>query len=207
MSPQGIVVMGTGGHASVVIDLARCAGLDVLGCFGPQPPDFSTSYCRYLGNDSVLDTLDRHNIAVAIGAGSIALPALRRRLFEAVLERGFIMPALTHPRAVVAGSANIASAVQILAGAVIQPFATLGHNVLINTAAVIEHHARIEDHVHVSSGAVVCGTVTVGAASHIGANATVRQSLAIGAGTIIGAGAVVVANVAANQVLKGNPAR
>ncbi len=207
MSARRIVIMGTGGHASVVIELARTAGYEVVGCVGPQPPIFDAGYCRYLGGDEALISFDRSEVCAAVGIGSVREPSLRKRVYERVAVAGFSLPALTHPRAVTAASAALGPGTQVMANAVVQPLACLGANVIVNTGAVVEHHARIGDHVHVAPGAVVCGGVTIGAGSHVGANATVLQSLLLGEGTVVGAGAVVTRNSASGSVLKGCPAR
>lgn len=205
MSP--LVVLGTGGHATVVVDLARAMGRPVLGCLGPESPASDASFCTYLGGDEVLDTLDRDVTEVAIGVGSLGDVSLRKRLFEAATRRGFRVPALVHPRAIVAESAEMGAGAQVMPGAVLQALVRLGANVIINTGAIIEHHVQICDHVHVGPGAVVCGGCCVGASSHVGANAAIIQGISVGEGSMIGAGAVVVRDVPAGAIVKGNPAR
>ena len=200
-------MLGTGGHASVVIDLARAAGHAVLGCVGPDAPAFDDTYCRHLGDDRILNELDRSAVAAAVGIGSVRTPIARRRVYDMLRSAGFDMPVLTHPRAIVAESAVLGDATQVMAGAVVQPLANVGANVIVNTGAIVEHHARIGDHVHVAPGAVVCGTVTVGAGTHVGANATVLQGLTLGEDCLVAAGALVTRSAGNGAVLKGCPAR
>jgi sugar O-acyltransferase (sialic acid O-acetyltransferase NeuD family) len=197
--------MGTGGHASVVADLARSAGFDVLGCLGPQAPSAAIGM-RYLGPDTQLDSLELGTVA-AIGAGSVGELSLRRRLFEALMTRRFDVPVLVHSSAVIAPGVELECGSQVMAGTIVQPHAQIGANVILNTRAIVEHHTCVGDHVHIAPGAVVCGGVTIGSSSHVGANATVLQGLRIGTGAVIGAGAVVTRSVADGAVVKGNPAK
>lgn len=202
-----LIVMGTSGHSAVVIDLARSAGYDVIGCVGPGKPEIPLGDCPYLGDDSLLDAIDRSETTVAIGVGSTGIPDVRARLFEMVCGLGIEVPNLVHPRATLAQSVKTGSGCQIMAGAILQPCVTLGSNVIVNTGAIIEHHSKVGDHVHIAPGAAVCGSVTIETRCHIGANATVLQNLTIGDSSIIGAGAVVTRNTGVGSILRGIPAR
>ncbi len=156
-------MLGTGGHASVVVDLARAAGIPVKGCVGPEKPAFDGEFCAYLGQDSVLDSFDRDKVDVTVGVGSVGDATLRRKLFEMVSRKGFHLPALTHPRAFVAEQRGVGEGSQVMAGAVVQSHARIGRNVIVNTGAIIEHHVIVGDHAHVAPGAVVCGGARIGA--------------------------------------------
>lgn len=206
MSGRPLVVLGTGGHASVVVDLARAAGIPVKGCVGPEKPAFDGEFCAYLGQDSVLDSFDRDKLDVTVGVGSVGDATLRRKLFEMVSRKGFHLPALTHPEAFVAKSAVVGEGSQVMAGAVVQSHARMGRNVIVNSGAIIEHHVIVEDHAHVAPGAVVCGGAMIGEGGHIGANATVLQGLQVGANCVVAAGSVVVRDVVAGLTVKGVPA-
>jgi len=202
-----LIILGTGGHASVVADLAASAGWRILGCIGPEPLAFSEEFCPYLGLNEVLSRYAPSAVSLAIGVGSVGDAGLRRSLFEAQRQRGFSMPALIHPSANVALTAKIGAGTQIMAGVAVNPFAEIGVNVIVNTNATVEHHVRIGDHAHVAPGATLCGSVTIGATAHIGAGAVVLQGLSIGDGTVVGAGAVVTRDIPQAACVVGNPAR
>lgn len=206
MTGRVLIVLGTGGHAAVAIDLARSAGVSVKGCVGPDRPDFGADFCPHLGGDEVLAALDRNAIDLTIGVGSVGDARLRRELFERAKGLGFSFAPLAHPRAVVACSARLGEGVQVMAGALVQSFASIGRNAIINTGAIVEHHVKVGDHAHVAPGAVVCGGATIGEEAHIGANSTVLQGITVGAKCVIGAGAVVVRDAEAGSRVKGVPA-
>jgi UDP-perosamine 4-acetyltransferase len=206
VSGPPVVVLGTGGHASVVIGLARRAGREVKGCAGPDTPVFPASFCPHLGSDSALEGLDRNDVELAMGVGSTGDAALRRRLFETWKARGFRFAVLVDPTAFVAGHVDMAEGVQVMARAAIQVFAALGANAIVNTGAIVEHHCRIGAHVHVAPGAVVCGAAVIEDGAHVGANATVLQGVRVAEGSVIGAGAVAVRDVPAHATVKGIPA-
>lgn len=202
-----LVVLGTGGHASVVIDAARAAGIDVLGCVGPNAPVFGDDFCPHLGSDQTLDDLDRRTVALTVGVGSTGDPTLRRHLHDLGLGAGFSFLPIAHPAAVVASTALIGDGAQLMAGAVVNPFAAIGANTIINSRAIVEHHVAVGAHAHVAPGAIVCGSASVGTGAHVGAGATVLQGVQVGEGAIVAAGSVVIRDVPPRATVKGVPAR
>lgn len=205
------VILGAGGHASVVIDAlleagevqpyavldsdpARC-GKDLLGV-------------PIRGNDGLLAELVREGVAYYIvGVGGVGDNRPRQRLFELGLSFGLTPFRVRHPSAVCSRWARIGPGSQLLAGSIVNVGANLGVNVIVNSGAVVEHDCLVGDHVHLATGARMASTVRVGNGVHIGAGATIRQGLSIGEGAIVGAGAVVVKDVPPGAVVIGVPAR
>jgi sugar O-acyltransferase (sialic acid O-acetyltransferase NeuD family) len=131
----------------------------------------------------------------------------RLRLLEQMQELGLLPMSVLHPRAFIAGDAQLGPAAQIMALAAVCANAVLGRGVIVNTAASVDHDCRLGDGVHVGPGARLCGEVEAGAGVFIGAGAIVLPRLRIGADAIVGAGAVVTRDVAAGVTVVGNPAR
>lgn len=205
--PRKLVVIGTGGHAAVVVDLARLAGLELVGCVGPEPPGFDESFCPYLGADDRLPMFANSETGFAVGVGSVGDPSLRARLFNEAVDVGLKPVELIHPSAIVADTALFGLGAQVLAGAIVQPFAKVGLNAVFYSGAIVEHHAQIGDHVFVAPGAVICGGVRIGDLSHIGAGATVLQTVAIGARALVRAGSVAQRDVSDDERLASSEAR
>jgi UDP-perosamine 4-acetyltransferase len=201
-----LVIVGAGGHAKVVADMALASGWIVGGLTDNDVHKAGQTVIGrpILGGDDILDTMNRENIALTIGVG---IGPGRRSLFEAWRAHGFEFPHLAHPSAIVARSAMIAEGAQIMAGAIVQPDVKIGRNAVINTSASIDHDSEISDHVFISPGVVVAGEVRVGLGVFVGAGAVLLPRVAIGAGAIIAAGAVVRENVADGATVMGVPAR
>jgi UDP-perosamine 4-acetyltransferase len=205
------VILGGGGHAKVVIEALRAAGiLEPVAIVDADPARQGQVIqdVPVVGDDSELLSLKASGVTCAVaGVGGVKDNQLRRRVMETAEKAGLVLTGVIHPSAIVSPSAKIAPSVQILAGAVIGPDAQIADGALINTRAVVEHDCRIGEYVHVATGAVVAGTVTVGAMSHIGAGATIRQDITIGERAVVGAGAAVVHDVEDGQTVVGVPAR
>ena len=147
-----IILLGGGGHARVLIDLIiGCSEYDIAGILDPQiEKGTEVSGIIVLGSDDMLSELfDRGIKDVCIAVGSIKDNNKRWMLYEKVKQIGFSVPALIHPKAVIAGDLQISEGVQIMAGSVIQTGSSIGENTIINTGAVIDHDNKVGRHVHI----------------------------------------------------------
>lgn len=220
---KGLVLLGYGGHARVVADVARLMGYDILGYTaieqGVAPAAKSAAATAkatsdgtrpappaYLGNDDDLLGQDPAQYHLANGIGSINHAPARKLVFQKFIARGFNFPILQHPSAVVAAETAIGPGSQIMAGCVLQPGVRIGRNVIVNTRASIDHDCAIDDHVHIAPGSVLSGGVTIGEGAHIGTGAVMVQGVTIGARAVIGAGATVLADIPADSLAVGTPA-
>jgi UDP-perosamine 4-acetyltransferase len=205
-----VIGLGAGGHAKVVIDILRNAGIyEPVGLLDSRAEMWGRSWCGVpvLGGDDLLRAGESPASHFFLGLGSTGAAPARVRLHQRAMAAGFQAASAIHPRAVVAGSAQLGGGPTIMAGAIINPDVRLGDNVIVNTGAIIEHDCRIGDHVHVAPGARLAGDVRVGSGAHIGIGATVLQGIRIGSASIVGAGAVVVRDVPDGVVVAGVPAR
>lgn len=205
------LVWGAGGHGAVVADLIECAGYALAGFVDADPVgsgSTGTTETRVLGEFELLDELERERrlpggaTALALGLGDNANRLRAYRRIDSTY-----MPAVIHPRAVVARSATVAAGSVILAGAVVSARARIGPATIINSAAVVEHDCAIGEAVHVAPGAILTGGVRVETGAWIGAGATVLPGIGIGDHTIVGAGAVVTSDLPPGCTAIGIPAR
>lgn len=201
-----LIVLGTGGHASVVIDAAHSAGLRVIGTLGPNKPTHSDFPAAYLGGDDMIASFDKATTGFAIGVGSIGNPQRRQVLFDKVRKLGFSLPPIVHARASIGSGVKIDCGAQVMAGAIINAGTQVGQNAIVNSGAIIEHNTTLGPHTHVAPGAVVCADVKIEHAAHIGAGATILQGLTIGHHALVAAGAVVTRDIAHNARVHGVPA-
>jgi UDP-perosamine 4-acetyltransferase len=209
MIEKPVIVIGAGGHAKVVLDTLRRAGVPVYGLCDRRPDEARVKFPGETildGDDNAL-AMSPRDVVVTVGVGSIRADNVRARLFQTYRRHGFSFLTLIHPSAIVADGVEIGEGAQIMAGAVIQPGTHIGMNAVINTRASIDHDCRIGDHAFVSPGAVLCGGVEIGEGAHVGAGATVIEYRRVGAGATVAAGAAVVEDVAPNALVGGVPAR
>ena len=196
-----IVVVGSGGHAKVVIATARAAGHEVAAIADDDPARWGQ---RVLGVEvagpsaAVLDDPTAHAV-LAVGANRA-----RQRLADAARCR-FV--SVIHPSAVIDATVRIAGGSVVFAGAVIQPDAAIGAHAIINTGASIDHDCAIGDFVHIAPGVRLAGDVALGDGVFLGVGTVVIPGVRVGGWATVGAGAAVIDDLPDGTVAAGVPAR
>jgi len=108
-----------------------------------------------------------------------------------------------HPKAFVAGSANIGKGVYVGPNASISSLAIIGDHSLVNLNASVGHHAVLGKHVSVLPGARISGGVRIGDGALIGSNSFIYQGLEVGENAAIDALAYVKKNIPPNTITFG----
>jgi sugar O-acyltransferase (sialic acid O-acetyltransferase NeuD family) len=198
-----VLVLGAGGHARAVAEVARAAGWVVAGFTDrvrdPARPEILG------GDDDVARLVRRRRLhGVLIGVGNTAL-GRRAELFAAF--RSLAAPALVHPRASIARTAALDAGAVVMAGVIVGAGVAIGANAVLYSGAIVEHDSRVGAHAYLSPGAVLAGSVTVDEGAFVGAGAVVIPGVRVGAGAVVAAGAVVVEDVPAGATVLGVPAR
>jgi sugar O-acyltransferase (sialic acid O-acetyltransferase NeuD family) len=206
---RDVIVLGGGGHAKVVLNAARAAGLNVLGFSSSSLPVGTPSLgVRWLGDDEAILSGYPPTTALLIhGVGSVAAGTVRRAIFERFKGKGYSFASVIHPASTVAEIGGLGEGCVVMAGAVLQPGVLLEPNVIVNTNATVDHDCLVGAHTHIAPGATLSGGVRVGEDSLVGVGAVVIQGRQIGSRCMIGAGAVVVRDVPDGQRVWGVPAK
>ncbi|MDD5131501.1 MAG: acetyltransferase [bacterium] len=207
---QKILLLGSGGHCRVIIDLLlQLRKYEIAGLIDLKKRKGSEIFgFPVIGTDIDLSRLFRSGIKYCfIAVGSIGDPSVRVKLFKKASELGYIFPNLISPEAVVSRLASFGAGNYIAPGVIINAGARIRQHCIINTGAIVEHDCQIGDFAHLSPGAVLSGGVSVGNYSHIGSGTVVIQNVKIGNHTVIGAGSVVTKNVGSHIVAWGNPCK
>lgn len=202
---RSVVLIGGGGHARSVADVARQSGRSLAGCLAPGlvEPDLP----QRLGGDDWLDHPEAAQHEFIVAAGQIGLAVLRRRLHGALAARSLLLATLQAPSAQRATSARVDNGTVLHHRSVVGPLSQIGLNCIINTGAIVEHDAQIGDHCHVSTGAIINGHARIGSGCMVGSGSVVLQGVSVADDVVIGAGAVVVADIVEAGVYVGVPAR
>ena len=201
------LVVGAGAQGRITLELLRAAAPGEEALLVDDDPALAgatVAGVAVVPRAEVAARLDpsRARAIVAIGDNRTRL-----RLAGELEAAGFAFGTLVHPSAVVLPSATLGRGAVVAPGAVVQSGAVVGDHVLVNTGAIVEHDCVIEAGASLSPGCSMGGRVRVGAGAFVGAGATLCPRVTIGARSIIGAGAVVAADVPADSLAYGVPAR
>jgi sugar O-acyltransferase (sialic acid O-acetyltransferase NeuD family) len=206
MKAVAIIVAGSGGQASVILDACLAAHVEVAGLvLAGEGVPLAKFNVPVLGNLELLsDTVFLRSHAVAFGSGD---GKQRREFARAIVQHGGTLATVIHPAATVSSSAVIGDGSFVAAGSVIGPNAHVGRFCIINTCASIDHDNVLEDGVNLSPGVHFAGNVTCREDAFVGTGATAIPGVQIGRRAVVGADATVTADVPDDTTVVGTPAR
>jgi sugar O-acyltransferase (sialic acid O-acetyltransferase NeuD family) len=206
MNDKSLIIIGNGGHARVLIDILEMQGQTIIGYTAPV--EEKNNYgLTYIGTDEEVFSYDPHEVLLVNAIGSIAKTDQRTKIYQLFKSKGYSFSTVIHPKAIISSTAILSEGVQIMAGAVIQPFVKIGENAIINTAVTIDHDCFIGNHCHIAPGSVLSGGVKINEETHIGTGCTVIQNIHIGKRVLVGAGSLVLNHILDYQTAYGSPAK
>jgi sugar O-acyltransferase (sialic acid O-acetyltransferase NeuD family) len=200
---SGITVVGGGGHAKVVLALCKAAGITVDRVVDDDLAKDGSTLLGVPVCAPIRDHLPRGARAVIAIGNNAARERVARDLDDLVGQ----WVTLIHPRAYVDPSVKVGVGSVVFAGAVVQVDSVIGAHVIINTGATVDHDAVIGDVAHLAPGVHLAGSVTIGEGAFLGVGVAVIPGRTIGPRSVVGAGAAVVADIDADVVAVGVPAR
>lgn len=205
VASERVVVIGAGGHARVVVDIAEdMKAFEIAGFISVTPGESLYGY-SYLGSDEALPRIyasGTRSALLAVGDNSRRQSAMRR-----LKHQGFRLITVISPGALVSKYATIGAGVAILPGAVVNAGVALSDAVIVNTKASVDHDCVLGECVHIGPGASLAGNVRLDEGVFLGAGTSVVPGISIGAWTVVGAGGVVTSNLPSGVVAIGAPAR
>jgi sugar O-acyltransferase (sialic acid O-acetyltransferase NeuD family) len=204
-----VILLGAGGHASVLIDTLQQSGQDIMGITDPDKTLWGQEFMGVdiLGDDDKILEIHPDRVSLVNALGGVRNTKARRNLFELWKNRGHSFAWVIHPKAILAPGLTRAEGVQILAGAIVNPNTVVGVNTIVNTGATLEHDCVVGDHVHIAPGATIAGNVSIGSGTHVGLGSTIIQGITVGDNCLIAAGAVVIQSVPAGSTVMGVPGK
>lgn len=203
-APQAITLIGGGGHAVVIAEAARLAGMHVAGCLDDDARPAAAREPGAIPRLGSLAALEAVKTAWICALGDVGA---RRRMLDRLAAMQLPAATVVHPRAWVSPGATLGPGVFVGPLAVVHSRAEVGAHAIVNSGAVVEHDCRVGENCHVAPNATLGGAVCVGPASLVGLGAAVLPGVSVGSGCVVGAGAVVRRGVEDCAVVAGSPAR
>jgi sugar O-acyltransferase (sialic acid O-acetyltransferase NeuD family) len=198
-----VIIIGTGGHAKVIADMAKLLGMEILGFVSPNV-EVGASFCgsEILGDDLIISSYSSEKINLINGIGALPGKNLRQEVSNRMREQGYSFATVVHPNAIISTDVELDEGVQVMAGAIIQTSVKIGMDTIVNTGAIIDHDCYIEENCHIAPGSVLSGGVVVKNGSYIGSGAKIIQCITINDGCTIAAGTTVYANVPSKMLVR-----
>ncbi|MCG9584114.1 acetyltransferase [Vibrio tubiashii] len=192
-----IVMIGGGGHASVLAEILLTQGREILAVVSPEDVSQRSVFegIATLEKDEDILKFDKDKILLVNGIGVMPKSSLKRRINEYFLSLGYRFETIIADSALVSTFSKIESGAQILPMAIIQTGATVGSHSIINTGALVEHDCHIGSYNHIAPKATLCGQVKSEDDVFVGASATVIQNIMLARGCIVGANTTVAKDI------------
>jgi acetyltransferase EpsM len=189
-----LVLIGGGGFAKEVEEIAVLCGHDVVGYVGDAQGSLDSPY--WGKREVLLDRrVDFDSVAIAFGAVDRKSAQNRADMIQWVESTGLVAVALISPMAHVARGARIADGAFVAHGATVSVDASVGPYTILNSNAIVGHDAVIGGNVTIAPGAFVGGNAKVGRNSLVAPGALVLEGRHLGSDVIVGLGATVVRHV------------
>lgn len=192
-----LIIIGSGGHASVLLDILLSQSQEVVAYVSPDPANNKKLFkgIIHISSDADIEAYPANEVLLVNGIGHMPNCNLRSRLYNSFLSKGYQFTSVISQNAVISKYSKISEDAQILAGAIVQVGASIGNNSIINTSVIVEHDSEIKDHVHLAPNVTVCGNSVINSHCFIGASATIIQGLVIGQNSVVGAGVTILQNI------------
>ncbi|MEW8200476.1 MAG: NeuD/PglB/VioB family sugar acetyltransferase [Candidatus Thiodiazotropha endolucinida] len=201
-----LVIIGSGGHACCVKDVAHLAGFSTVGFIDrTRSKGEIINQLPILGGDELLHDISfisGHLFAVGIGS-----PIARRRYGELLLKKQADCPAIVNPSSFVSPHAILGSGVLLMGMNAVNHGARLDDFVALDWQVTIGHGAHLGSAVFAGPGSRVAGDVICGEETYLGLGCQVIERVRIGRGSLIGAGSTVTRDIPERMVAVGSPAK
>ncbi len=197
---QDLVIIGAGGHAKTVIEIAECSGSYKILCLVDKLREGENIFDYPIRSD--IAALPVCNFVVAIGDNKI-----RAQEFLRLCNLNWRPVNLIHPQSIVSKRCQMGEGNTIAPGVILNAGAVIGSNCIINTGSMIDHDCTIESHVHVGPGCHLAGSIHVGEGAFLGIGSVVLPKIRIGAWSNSGGGSVIIDTLQDHDTVAGVPAK
>ena len=199
---DSVLLIGAGGHASVVLEILIEQEFNILGYISPFPARNQKLFIDldWFQNDDDVLQFDKSTIKLANGVGSLPGNARRADLYRQYKKLGYSFATLVSKKSFVSTYAYLDEGVQVMRGAIIQTGTSVGYNTIVNTGSIIDHDCSIGSNNHIAPGVTISGQVTSKANVHFGTGSLVVQSINVNENAVVGAGTTITQDVEKNTI-------
>lgn len=204
LTQRKIIIIGAGGHATSVANVAYSAGYNICGFV-----DNKKAGQKLLGYDifpdyGCLSKWPGCHLAIGIGDNRV-----RERIYYEINEfdNSIIFPSLVHEYSLVSLGVKIGSGTIIMPGAIVGPNSVIDNFCILNTKSSLDHDSQMLAFSSLAPGVTIGGSVKVGRRAVVSMGAVVLQGVSIGDDSVVGANSFLNTNLENNVVAYGSPAK
>lgn len=209
---RDLLLIGSGGFAREAAEAVRAVNAlrptwNLLGFLDDDPARQGTVVSGLPVLGTTEDVHERPDAQVLVCTGRPTNYVSRRQIVERLGLDEDRYPTVVHPMASVGSTCAVGAGTVLLAHVVLTSDAVVGRHVAVMPHVVLTHDTHVGDWATLGSGVRVGGGCHVRDGAYVGAGALVKEALTIGERAMVGMGAVVTADVPAERLWYGAPAR
>jgi sugar O-acyltransferase (sialic acid O-acetyltransferase NeuD family) len=205
-----IVIIGSSGHAKVVIDIVQQEGrYNIIGLLDRyRTAGEETLGYRVLGKEETLAELAKSHavkgVLIAVG-DNFDRSKVVNRVRKICPDLPFVSS--VHPKASIASDVSLGEGTVIMAGVSVNSSCSIGRFCILNTNSSLDHDSIMEDFSSLAPRATTGGHCRIGSYSAICIGAVLVRGIHIGANTVVGAASLVMKPIDSFVVAYGSPAK
>ena len=210
MKKTNLIIVGSSGHAKVIIDIFEKQNThQIIGLLDDyrNVNEQSLGY-KFIGGlknfDEIIKKNNSFEMFVAVGDNWA-----RQKVINII--RSFApdinFATAIHPSAQIGKGTIIGKGVAIMANVVINSDSNIGDFTFLNTKSSADHDVIMENFSSLGPNVTLGGNVILGEYTAISIGATTKEKLKIGKHSIIGAGALLMSDCPDNVIMYGVPAK
>ena len=136
-----LLILGAGGHASVLVDILFQQKRKILGVVSPEVDSNSKVFngIEHFESDDEILKFDKNSIKLVNGIGSLPGNNLRSLIFNKFGAMGYEFESVIDSTAIVSSFTELGEGVQVFPGVIIQTGVSIGANCIINTGTIIDN--------------------------------------------------------------------
>ena len=207
---SNVIIIGSGGHANVVIDIIEREGkFNILGLLNRFEPIGKKIFdYEIIGQ---IEDIPAIHAKTPITGGIVAIGDnwLRQKVVKKIelIVPDFKFLTTVHPQTQIGKAVRLGNGTVIMPGVTINANTIIGNHCILNTNCSIGHDAEMKNFSSLASNATLGGLTEIGEYSAIALSATLLHGIKIGNHTVIGAGAVVVKDMPSQVLGFGVPCK
>jgi sugar O-acyltransferase (sialic acid O-acetyltransferase NeuD family) len=196
---KGIIIIGAGGHAGVVLN--ALSGAPILGLLDDyQRPKTILHGTSVLGRIEFKRGWEEVMFHIAIGDNQSREEVFNRMGLPKERYFNCMSPVAMVPKSIRPGYGNFFGPY-----ANIGPDCYIGDFSIVNTHASLDHDGHLSSYSHLAPGVITGGHVRIGHHTTVGMGSIIRNQITVGHNCMIGAGSLVIADVPDDSVGYGVP--
>ena len=201
---KSIFIIGSGGHAVSVANVAMSIGYKIIACVDDNNIGNKILGAPVIGTSELTPKSLNTNFCVAIGDNAIR-EKVYKEYKEMFPEARF--PVLVHQSSIIGEASVIGEGTVVMPMVNIGPNTNIGSCCIVNSSTSLDHDCRLENYSSVAPGVICGGCVHIGKRSAISIGAIVKHNISIGEDVVVGASSYVDESIENGVVSYGTPSK